>query len=130
MAFFSCVQKELKKGSICLRSNSTDIYRYTLDFSKQVGFRSGSASDTPNTNNTNNTNHKSLEKNNKDSATINQHPFQDLFLYFNQFPLKSKKNIDYIRFHKVFVRLNDNIERPLRSKAFLRFFRLLVAEPT
>lgn len=49
--------------------------------------------------------------------------FLKLFNYFNKYPFKSKKNISYIRFCKIWNRLNDQIIRKKRS--FKRLKRLI-----
>ncbi len=46
-----------------------------------------------------------------------------LFKYLKSFPLKSKKKISFIRFTKLFLRLNDSFFR--QGKSLLRFKRLV-----
>lgn len=53
--------------------------------------------------------------------------FRAVFDYFDKYPLKSDKNIDYVRFKKIWVRLNDS--RPRDHRSLARFMRLLEALP-
>lgn len=55
-------------------------------------------------------------KNNK----YTKESFMLLLRYLNTFPLKSKKNISFIRFNKIISRLNDNFIRKGRSLMRLR----------
>lgn len=51
--------------------------------------------------------------------------FQSLFKYLDTFPLRTIKNINYIKFQKIWIRLNDSLLRSLDSKSFNRLLNLL-----
>lgn len=48
-----------------------------------------------------------------------------LLRYLKKFPLKSKKNVQFIRFQKIWIRLNDHVQRPEGGRSFNRLKRLI-----
>lgn len=48
-----------------------------------------------------------------------------LFKYLKKFPLKTNKNIDFIRFKKIWIRLHDGIIRESGTKKYKRLLRLI-----
>jgi hypothetical protein len=67
---------------------------------------------------------KASEKNTQTTLyTKNKQNLQILIWYLHKYPLKSKKNISFIRFKKIFRRIYDKLIRQKRSiKRFLRIF--------
>ena len=55
---------------------------------------------------------------------LHSQPFLSLFDYLRKFPLKSKKNIHFVKFKKLCIRLHDTLPRSTLSKSFQRYQRL------
>ena len=65
------------------------------------------------------------EKNSQTTVyTKNKQNLQILIWYLQKYPLKSKKNISFIRFKKIFRRIYDKLIRQKRS--IKRFLRILI----
>lgn len=93
-------------GNVHLRRACAQMERFSLDFKKTLSLHSINSK-------------KSVHKIEK----IND--FNLMFKYLESFPLRTQKNIKLVKFKKIWIRLNDTMERPLASKSYERFLRLL-----
>lgn len=94
------IQKIFSHGRIDKRNDCSEMFRYCLDIFKNIFSI------------------RAIDPQKQKAFTI-------LFDYLTKYPLKTTKNINYIRFYKLWIRLNDNIDRKDLPKSLKRFQRLI-----
>ena len=111
-SLFEALQSLFGAGRLDSRKERENMYRYSLEISKTLGPARRRRHETEITSNT-------------------KLAFKKLFDYLNDYPLRTTKNIDFVRFKKIWVRLYDsaNVSRidsaNLETRRFKRLVNLL-----
>ena len=58
--------------------------------------------------------------------TLSFHGYPKIVQYLSRFPLRGEKHILYKRWHRICIRLDDDIVRPEGSRRFGRLRRLVI----